>query len=342
MKAVLSHKCPNCSSEVRFDITKKRMTCPHCSSDFSVYSFYTNPAEWSGADEEDIGLFTCENCGGDITAPKKDTTATCPYCDSRLTLAGRLSGKKRPDYILPFEISHDDAVKIFKQHLKEKVLLPDVFNTKAVLTCRRMYLPFFVFSTTVKADYNVWEIIAGEGSHVLGSGQFPFVHMPVDACKKIPNHMTEVIEPFDFKKAMPFSPSYLTDCNAEIYDESSKDCIQIAAKRMAKAIMGFLKKEYKLSKLPVFADETAPDYTNKITNLTFNNTSVKYAFFPVWIMSAKWKNKNYLFVLNGQTGKMVSDLPCDQAKAFKKFLKRFLLVFGIGLLLSVILWVIFL
>ncbi len=308
------------------------MTCPHCSSDFSVYSFYTNPTEWSSADEQEIGLFTCENCGGEVTASKKDTTASCPYCDSRLTLAGRLSGKLRPDYILPFEIGLDNAVDLFKNHVKSKKLLPDAFkNHTHLLRCRRMYLPFFVFTTNVNVEYTLLQPTGDTYVVVTGSGQFSFTHLPVDACKSMPNFITEAIEPFNFERAMPFSPSYLTDCNAEICDESADDCIKFAAKRMIKTITNKLKKDYD--------EENSTYYFKNLKNLSLDNTEIKYVFFPVWTLSTKWNKKNYIFALNGQTGKIVSDLPCDIGKAVKVFWTRFVICLAIGLLLSSIIWV---
>ena len=41
---------------------------------------------------------------------------------------------------------------------------------------------------------------------------------------------------------------------------------------------------------------------------------VKYALLPVWILNTRWNNTNYMFVVNGQTGKIVGDLPVDKKK----------------------------
>ena len=38
---------------------------------------------------------------------------------------------------------------------------------------------------------------------------------------------------------------------------------------------------------------------------------MKYALFPVWLLSTQWKGENYLFAMNGQTGKLIGDLPID-------------------------------
>ena len=35
---------------------------------------------------------------------------------------------------------------------------------------------------------------------------------------------------------------------------------------------------------------------------------------PVWTLRTRWKDKDYLFMMNGQTGKMVGDLPVSNGK----------------------------
>ena len=40
---------------------------------------------------------------------------------------------------------------------------------------------------------------------------------------------------------------------------------------------------------------------------------------PVWMVTAKYKGKNYLFAVNGQTGKMVGDLPVSWGKFWAWF-----------------------
>lgn len=35
---------------------------------------------------------------------------------------------------------------------------------------------------------------------------------------------------------------------------------------------------------------------------------------PVWTLRTKWKGQDYLFMMNGQTGNMVGDLPVSNGK----------------------------
>ena len=45
--------------------------------------------------------------------------------------------------------------------------------------------------------------------------------------------------------------------------------------------------------------------------------SVKYALVPVWILTTRYKDQPYTFMMNGQTGKFVGSLPWDKGKATK-------------------------
>lgn len=58
-----------------------------------------------------------------------------------------------------------------------------------------------------------------------------------------------------------------------------------------------------------------------------------YALLPVWLLNTTWNGQNFVFAMNGQTGKMAGDLPLDKA-AYKKWLLG--LTGIIGTVLSVI------
>ena len=49
-------------------------------------------------------------------------------------------------------------------------------------------------------------------------------------------------------------------------------------------------------------------------NISIDYTAKHYALLPVWMLHTKWQGKDYLFAMNGQTGKLVGDLPVDKRK----------------------------
>ena len=63
------------------------------------------------------------------------------------------------------------------------------------------------------------------------------------------------------------------------------------------------------------------------TKESFNKTSCNYALMPVWMMTYSSGSSNYIFAMNGQTGKIFGSLPVSKGKIFILFLFVFIIVF---------------
>ena len=58
----------------------------------------------------------------------------------------------------------------------------------------------------------------------------------------------------------------------------------------------------------------------------------------MWLLNTRWNGKTYTFAMNGQTGKLVGDLPMDKA-AYKKWLFGIMAAVTAGIYaLSYLLW----
>ena len=55
------------------------------------------------------------------------------------------------------------------------------------------------------------------------------------------------------------------------------------------------------------------------SSISLSNGKARYALYPVWLLNTTWKGEKYTFAMNGQTGKLVGDLPTDKS-AFRKWL----------------------
>ena len=55
------------------------------------------------------------------------------------------------------------------------------------------------------------------------------------------------------------------------------------------------------------------------SRVSFEKGEVHYALLPVYILKVAWNGKNYLYAMNGQTGKFVGDLPVDKGRFFGMF-----------------------
>ena len=82
-------------------------------------------------------------------------------------------------------------------------------------------------------------------------------------------------------------------------------------------------------------------YTSVIpefSSVRFSQGQTRYALYPVWLLNTKWNGKQYTFAMNGQTGKLVGDLPMDQA-AYTKWFSGITAAVGAAVFaLSYLLW----
>ena len=150
-----------------------------------------------------------------------------------------------------------------------------------------------------------------ETSHyaVIRGGNIGFERVPVDGSTKMADDLMESIEPFDFSDAVDFQTAYLAGYLADKYDVDAQQSIDRANQRI------------KQSAADAFAG-TVKGYATVLpesSNILLHNGKAKYALYPVWLLNTTWKGQKYTFAMNGQTGKLVGDLPMDKS-AYKKWL----------------------
>ena len=72
-------------------------------------------------------------------------------------------------------------------------------------------------------------------------------------------------------------------------------------------------------------------------NITVENGEVEYALLPVWMLNINYEGNRYTFAMNGQTGKMVGNVPIEKKKVVKYSLKLFSIIFIVIFIISTIL-----
>lgn len=345
MENQLTYKCPCCGGAIEFDSSLQKLKCPYCDTEFEADSLRDYDSEMQNDDEDSFesatvtdkewtdadgaSIYTCKSCGGQIVADDTTAATICPFCDNPVVLTGRLSGDLFPDMVIPFKIDKKAAKSALKRHFSGKRLLPKVFSDENHLDeVKGVYIPYWFFDGDVDAAIRyrttrtrLWSNSRYnfvETSHFLVTrkGSLAFDNVPSDGSSKFDDTVSESIEPFDFKGAVDFATSYLSGYYAERYDVSSDDCLDRVKSRM------------KTSTENAFAN-TVHGYNSVRTessSLKVTNSKVRYLLCPVWILNTTWNNEKYPFFVNGQTGKIVGDLPLDKS-AYNKWLWG--LTFGI-------------
>ena len=333
MGAILEYKCPCCCGPLQFDTDSQKMKCPYCDNEFDAETLKANDDilkeekpdmmdwssqpgnEWMQGELDGQKVYLCKSCGGQIIGDDTTGATDCPYCGSPVVLVGQFAGDKRPDLIIPFKLDKEAAKAGFKQHLQKKRLLPKQFRKDSYIDeIKGVYVPFWLFGAEADAQayYHATKVTCWSDSHynytktshfrLFRSGSLSFDRVPVDGSSKMADDLMESLEPYYAQDEVPFQTAYLSGYIADKYDVDSDASIGRANDRIKKSTLDQMA-------------TTATGYTTvtpENASVQFKNSSVRYALYPVWLLTAKWNGEIYNFAMNGQTGKFVGNLPMDK------------------------------
>ena len=277
--------------------------------------------DW-GAEADGLRVYSCPSCGAELICDQSTAATACPYCGNPAIVPGQFSGALRPDYILPFRLSKDDAVQALRAHYKGKPFLPRSFTSaNHIEQIQGVYVPFWLFdggaegaasyraSNTNVYETGDYEITETRHYHVVRAGSLAFEKIPVDASSKMPDDHMDSIEPFDYAQLRPFSTAYLPGYLADKYDVTIDDSRDRADTRCRETLAQALR-------------DTVTGYGACVTereDIALRRGKVHYALLPEWMLSTKWNGQDFLFAMNGQTGKLVGDLPTDHGRFWGMF-----------------------
>lgn len=350
MAALQEYKCPCCGGAINFDSTIQKMKCPYCDAEFEMETLAeydqelsgeqpddmtwetTAGEEWGQGETDNLRSYLCQSCGGEIVADANTAATACPYCDNPIVMTGQVSGTLKPDYVIPFKLDKEAAKKALLKHYEGKKLLPSVFKDQNHIDeIKGVYVPFWLFDADAHAKirYKGQKVHTWSDSRynytetnffaIFREGDIKFENVPVDGSTQMPDDLMESIEPYDFKEAVPFQTAYLAGYLADKYDVDAEQSITRANERI------------KRSTEDSFASTVAgyTGLTAESSSIQLQNGTAKYALYPVWILNTNWEGQKYTFAMNGQTGKMVGDLPVDKGAFKKSLFSTAAIIFGV-------------
>lgn len=359
MSVLQEYKCPCCGGALEFNSSVQKMKCPFCDTEFEMEALeaYDNQLnseqqsdmtwdanagqQWGEGEADGLRTYVCKSCGGEIIGDETTAATSCPYCDNPIVLMGQFSGSLKPDYVIPFKQDKKAAISGLKKHYEGKILLPKVFKDQNhIEEVKGVYVPFWLFDADATASIRYkatkerkwsdsnYDYTETSYYSVQRGGYIGFNTVPVDGSSKMPDELMESVEPYNFSDAVPFQTAYLAGYLADKYDVTDAESVERANERIKKST----EEEFR---------KTVTGYntvTTENTYINLQNAQAKYALYPVWMLNTQWNGKKYTFAMNGQTGKMVGDLPCDNKKywllTFVIMAVLALVVFGLSFLME--------
>lgn len=336
--ATQEYKCPSCGGTMEFDPTSQKLKCPFCGFEMSIEEYKKSTAEKKTADENtrvsdeeaaqngvasDKAVYICQSCGGEIIADKETGATTCPFCGNNVVFKEIFENGRTPDFVIPFKFKKEDAKKKYHEFVKGKKLVPKPFlYENHIDEIKGVYIPYWLYDTKAdgSAKYEATKVKTWSDANynytdtsyydVDRSGSVDFQKVPVDGSEKMPDDLTESIEPYDLGDLKPYDNGYLAGFLANKYDIDEEASKKRAQERILQSTADALR-----STVRGYSSVTE---LNK--HLNCGEMSVSYALYPVWILTTTWQDKHFLFAMNGQTGAFVGNLPLDKKAAFLHYL----------------------
>ena len=341
---VTNYQCLSCTGPLHFVGESGQLECDYCGTNYDIGAIeqvYADKEQaaasagtepqwdtsavgegWGDEEASHLRSYSCPSCAAEIMCDDTTAATSCVYCGNPTVVPGQYTGQLKPDYVIPFKLDKNAAIEALKNHYKKKKFLPKSFaDANHLEEIKGVYVPFWLYDAETEAymrfratktrSYTSGNYRVTETDHyrVVREGTVAFAKVPVDASSKMPDAHMDAVEPYEYADLKDFSSAYLPGFFADKYDEDAEFCSKRANERITTSTENAF-------------TATANDYTaltREYSNIKLNKGDINYALLPVWMLSTKWKDKNFLFSMNGQTGKLIGDLPVDWGLFFTWF-----------------------
>ncbi len=305
--------------------------CPACGSPVEPYDKYCvacgtaqpGPAIAEAAPPKH---FRCENCGAEVSIDPDQRSYTCAFCDSHYVVefSPAETGRQAPEFVIGFAIAPDAAFQRFRQWLgRNGWFRPgDLRAAQIAEKLKGVYIPFWSFSTLARSTWSAsigeywyrtetytatengktvtktrtvreteWWSLSG-GHHEYYRGYL------VSGSRGLRQRDAERIKPFHLAALRRYEPYYLAGWLAEEYsverDVALETSLQVFRQMERDAVAAFL---------------PGDTYSDLRVETQFSDVGSDLILLPVYLLTYRYGNRLYRFLLNGQTGKAAGDKP---------------------------------
>ena len=321
--------CPACAGGLLYDISTEGMRCTRCGKQYEMADIQDPSSEKADYSDQtfDAIEYHCPQCGAALYAYENAGVSRCVFCGSDVILEERLSKIQKPDLILPFHITREECVQIYRKRIKRALFAPKAMLAEdTVHGFQPIYIPFWLYSgkgcdtgtaivTEVTRDGN--KKITSTYSHSLDIS-VSFDRIYYDASSAFDDE-TAIRLSLEDKDLRSFHAGYLCGCYAEAPDVESDIYREVIVEQANTKLQANLKSRHFYGKTNHFK-----------TDIPMQK---KLVMMPVWMMADRQKSGKVLYTaINGRNGRIVCDTPVGKGR-FAILAVLFTLLF-----LAVMLW----
>lgn len=356
-----TYKCPFCKGQLEFSPNDNRLLCNYCCQAFSVEELESPEGMQSllseGKKEEkstentaeihfgngferlegdfaepdaaymEINLYHCASCGAQLMTNDVEVSKYCSYCGQSTIMFDRVSKERRPDFVIPFSVTKEEALSAAKERFGKGKFLPDEVKKLSVESIYGIYMPYWVFDS----EYSVKADVSGRANN----STFHYVReermeekAAFDASFRFNDYASQFLNPFPMERAVPFSEAYLSgffaDCSDVKAAAREKDVKPYLHKKLVENMLdkmqGVPNRQMREKYAELYEKSGALRVDILDENLMIHSSS--YYFMPVYFITFKVMKKHIIILVNGATGKVVGSVPYDKEKLRREQKKK--------------------
>ncbi|MEE8450281.1 MAG: zinc ribbon domain-containing protein [Thermoguttaceae bacterium] len=270
--------------------------------------------------------FRCKNCGAEVSVDADRRSYVCAFCDSTYVVefTPEQTDRQPPEFVVGFAITPEKAQAKYREWFQGNSWFRpgDLTTAQVEEKLTGVYLPFWSFSMLAESRWSTeigeywyktetytttengktvtktrrvrktewWDL--GGRHHRYYSGYL------VSGSRGLTQNDAERIKPFHLAALKRYEPYYLAGWLSEEYsvgrDESLQACKQEFHRREEQSV----------------ADHLPGDTHRSLRVSTdFSDVNSDLILLPIYLLSYRYKDKLYRFMINGQTGKVAGDKP---------------------------------
>lgn len=309
------YTCKNCGGALKYDIASGQLKCDSCDTQYDPYA--VTQEQDAERDDYDVTVFKCPQCGGEIYSTDNTAAGFCSFCGASTVLSSRLVKEKKVDYLIPFKKTKEDCKQAYGKLMRRALYAPkELKDPTNIDGFRGIYMPYWVYHVKQQGHVKLhgtksyrrgdYIITKHYGLHMDVDAQYK--GLSYDASSAFSDDISAKMSPYDVKNMKPFTPSLLSGFYADMSDVEADIYAQDAKAFSADATTNRIRRSPEIAGYALENAETIP---HKIPPHIVSTDS---AMMPVWFLSYRNRDRVAYAAVNGQTGRVVADLPVDIRK----------------------------
>ena len=323
--------CSSCGSPV--ELSDRFCTACGTSHDMPTVSaadpsHIDRPAE---VPTENLTHLRCENCGAEVTTDAAQRSYVCAFCDSTYVVefSPKTTGRQRPEFVIGFAVTPEQALQKFRDWLGNNAWFHPSDLDRATIAdkMKGVYIPFWSFSMLAHSQWSAeigeyWQrresyttmvdgkmvrrtrtVTETEWWPLSGRHHHYYHGFLVSGSRGLPQQYAERIKPFQLPAMKRYEPYFLAGWLCEEYSVDRERALAVSKKV-------FLEQEH--ARVAAFMPGDRHHRLQVRTN--FNEINSDLCLLPVYVLSYRYNNQLYRFLINGQTGKTAGDKPISKTK----------------------------